>query len=69
MAAGPDGGMAREPSGADRALPRWQVVVLDEERRLDDRLRALLVHALPALVELLASRAGSDDGATERGER
>jgi hypothetical protein len=45
------------------------VVVVDEERRLDAHLRDLLVHALPALAERLASRAVCDDGAAVRGER
>jgi hypothetical protein len=42
--------------------------VLDEERRLDPRLRALLVGALPAMAAQLASCGGSVDAARDRGE-
>jgi hypothetical protein len=51
-----------------RTPARFEVIVADPERRLDPRLRALLVHALPALAERLASYAGSVDAAPDRGE-
>jgi hypothetical protein len=57
-------------AGPPRALSagRYRVLVLDEERRLDPRLRSLLVHALPALAAQLASHGGPIDAAPDRGE-
>jgi hypothetical protein len=53
----------------DAPRSRWTVVIVDEERRLDARLRALLVHALPAAAEHLASRRAAVDAASDsRGE-
>lgn len=57
-----------EPAPAGAHAPRYCVVVVDEERRLDAHLRHLLVHVLPAMAERLASRAAPVDAAPHRGE-